>query len=59
MAGNVQYQILGSAGHWQTLSNGPYETDQIVQITLLQLKKRNQNIRVRAIDENGRLLDMM
>lgn len=59
MTKKVEYQFLGSLGHWQTMSNGPYETDQIVQINLLHLKKLYPGSRVRAIDENGRLLDTM
>ena len=55
---NVYIQIEVN-GNWQTVNSTPANDMQRVLIEMQQAKASNPDLRVRAIDESNRLIDML
>ena len=56
--GYVQVQINDQTGNWQTVAN-VVNNSQRIEFELRSVKSRYPERRVRAIDEDGRLIDLI
>ena len=55
---NIQIQLQDISGNWKTMSN-VINNSQIIIAAMKSLKERFPDKRVRAVDVNGRLVDLM
>ena len=58
MNDTIYIQVL-NGGNWQTVNSTPAHDMQRVLIEMQQAKERNPDLRVRAVDESNRLIDML
>lgn len=55
---DVEIQLQDQSGMWRTYLV-TINNSQIIQIRMKELKERHPDLRVRAIDRSGRLIDMI
>lgn len=59
MAGDRAYIQLDNNGHWQTITSMDQGDTQKLQIEMRTIKRSYPNNRVRAVDDDGHLLDLL
>jgi ribulose bisphosphate carboxylase small subunit len=57
--GNIYFQLDQSNGYWITTNTAHDITSQVVSMKLRDMRASYPNNRVRAISENGTLLDII
>jgi hypothetical protein len=55
---DVEIQLQDQSGMWRTYLI-TINNSQMIQIRMKELKDRYPELRVRAVDRNGRLIDML
>lgn len=58
MSDNAFIQVLQSGGSWWTV-NTVMNVSQFITHSMTETQSRYPNSRVRAVDDNGRILDIM
>ena len=58
-SGNVHFQVDQGNGYWQTLNTAYSITGQVVSMRLEELKRSYPAKRVRAVTDQGQLLDIL
>ncbi len=55
---DVEIQLQDQSGMWRTYLI-TINNSQMIQIRMKELKDRHPNLKVRAVDRSGRLIDML
>lgn len=58
-SGNVHFQVDQGNGYWQTVNTAYSITGQVVSMKLKDLKRSYPDKRVRAITEQGQMVDIL
>jgi hypothetical protein len=59
MDNDVEIQIQDTTGNWRTYHITNNTNSQVVLVEMKSLKSRNPDLRVRAVDRSGRLIDLL
>ena len=54
----VQIQVQDQSGNWRTYIN-TQNNSQLILIRMKELKRQFPNLRVRAVDANSRIIDLL
>jgi hypothetical protein len=59
MDNDVEIQAQDTTGNWLTYHITNINNSQVVLAEMRSLKSRNPDLRVRAVDRSGRLIDLL